>query len=165
MINSLFNAIDISASGLNVQRTKMNIISENIANAETTRAEDGNPYRRKIVLSEAGIPGKKFSEIYHENKLKMERTKNPHMPDEPFKDPTQKKLTGVHVADIVEDMSPFKMVYDPSHPDADKAGYVSMPNINVVQEMTSLITTSRAFEANITAINSSKEMIRKALKL
>ena len=165
MISSLFNAIDIASSGIAVQRTRVNTISENIANAQTTRTEDGTPYRRKIPVVQTGDPNMKFSDIFHKNQLKMEQTENSHMEDKPFKELQKCNLTGVHVSEIVEDQSPYKMVYDPHHPDANEEGYVSMPNVNIVQEMTDLISATRTFEANVTTLNSSKDMIRKALKI
>lgn len=157
--------MDISATGLSTQRTKINVISENIANAETTRTADGTPYRRKIAIQESGAKDVLFAEIYKEHKLKMEKTDRKHFPDEPFRVLKDNSKTGVHVADIIRDSAPFKMVFDPSHPDANEDGYVEMPNVNVVQEMTDLITTSRNFEANITAMNSSKRLIRSTFKI
>jgi len=166
MLGSLFNAIDISASGLYAQRTRMNVISENIANAETTRTEEGGPYRRQITMLESGMPGDaRFRELLKQNVLDLERTHEEHRPDEMFKEKNIEEKTGVRVSDIVKDQSPFIMKYDPYHPDADEKGYVSMPNVNVIQEMTELINATRSYEANVTAINSSKEMIRKALKI
>lgn len=165
MIRSIFDAIDISASGLSVQRLKMNLISENIANAETTRTPEGEAYRRKLAVVETGVPGEKFSQSLHRAQLSLSRSDGEHMPAEPFKRSSPCSVPGVHVAQVEEDPSPFRMVYDPSHPDADAEGYVAMPNVNIVQEMTDLINTSRAFEADVTAINSTKDMLRKAIKL
>jgi len=165
MIRSLFGAMDISATGLSTQRTKINVISENIANAETTRTEDGGPYRRKLILQKSGSRGVQFSEVLTEHELKMEKTDRKHFPSEPFSHTHDTKKTGVHVEEIFEDPSEFKMIFDPSHPDANEDGYVAMPNVNVVQEMTDLIASSRNFEANITAMNSSKRMIRSTFKI
>lgn len=162
---SLFNAINISSSGLSVQRTKMNLISENIANAETTRTQDGDAFRRRIPVVAQGVPGKKFSEIFVEKKTELE-TRNPnHLTGGKFLSTNQHSLKGVHISEVLEDPSPFRMIYDPYHPDANPQGYVAMPNVNIIQEMTSLINASRSFEANITALNSSKDMIRKALRI
>ncbi|MEA1972594.1 MAG: flagellar basal body rod protein FlgC [Candidatus Cloacimonadota bacterium] len=165
MIKSLFGSMDISASGLSTQRTKINLISENIANAETTRTAEGGPYRRKLAVQESGVKGAHFSEILKEHELKMEKTDQKHFPDEPFKLKNVTDKTGVHIEEIINDQSQFKMVFDPSHPDANEKGYVAMPNVNVVQEMTDLITTSRNFEANITAMNTSKKMIRSTFRI
>ena len=163
MLHSLFASMNISASGLSTQRTRINTISQNIANVDTTRTPDGTPYRRKIAMVASGQKGKKFSEIFFDNKLAMDKTSPNHKNDKPFREPNNTNLDGVHVDKIVQDSSPFRMIYDPSNPDADKNGYVAKPNVNIVQEMTELITATRSYEANVTAINSSKEMIKKAL--
>ncbi|MFC5702139.1 flagellar basal body rod protein FlgC [Cohnella faecalis] len=142
------SGIDISASALTAQRLRMDVITSNIANAETTRAQyvDGKfvPYRRKMVV--------------------MEPTQAP------FKDLLNDKLTGpsergVHVTKIQEDQTPFKQVYNPSHPDADENGMVYMPNVDMVKEMTDLISASRSYEANVTALNASKAMFTKSLEI
>jgi flagellar basal-body rod protein FlgC len=165
MIKSIFDAIDISSAGLTVQRTKMNLIAENIANVETTRTENGEPYRRKLAVVEAGMPGEDFSYSLYKAQLSLSRSDGEHFPEKTFKRPEKCGNTGVHVEEVSEDPSPFRMVYDPSHPDADKDGYVAMPNVNMVQEMTDLINTSRAFEADITALSSTKDMLRKEIKI
>ena len=165
MLKSLLNTLDISASGLSAQRTKMNVISENIANAETTRTEDGNPYRRQVTMLKSGVRGQEFETIYKNTVLDIKQTQSNHIPTKPFSEPNKSDRAGVHVADIAKDMSPFKMVFDPNHPDADEDGYVAMPNVNIVREMTELIAASRAFEANITALRSSEQMIRKSLTI
>jgi flagellar basal-body rod protein FlgC len=165
MTNSIFDAIDISSSGLTVQRQRMNLISENIANAETTRTGTGEAYRRKLAVVESGVPGENFSTTLYRARLSLSLDHGHHMPKGEFERKSPCGGAGVHVAEVVEDPSPFRLVYDPTHPDADKDGYVSMPNVNIVQEMTDLIDTSRSFEANVTVINSSKDMLRKAIKL
>lgn len=144
----LFDSFNISASALSAQRLRMDIISQNIANVNTTRTEDGMPYRRKMVLfqeKQADIP---FSQYLSEESR-------------------SKYLVGggVRVSAIVEDQSPFKQVYDPSHPDADENGIVSMPNVEIVTEMVNMISATRAYEANVTALNSSKSMALKALEI
>lgn len=140
---SIFSALNISASGLTAERVRMDVIASNITNAEATRTSKGGPYIRKVVL---------FSE-----KLDKEISKNGSI---------DKKLSGVEVSKITEDkVTPFKSVYNPSHPDADENGYVLMPNVNILNEMVDLITASRAFEANVTAINTEKQMYMKALEI
>ncbi len=165
MLQSLFSAIHVSATGLSAQRYRMNLISENIANAETTRTPEGGAYNRKLAVLESGTPGEKFSDIYEKNRISMEATKNRHIPDEPFREPMVDHLKGVQVSETIQSDAPHPMVYDPHHPDANADGYVEMPNVNIVQEMTDLITASRSYEANVTALNSSKDMIRKALRI
>jgi len=142
-----FNALECSASALTAQRLRMDTISENLANVNTTRTENGTPYRRKTVIFEAQNSGMPFSS-YLSNASRSRLASG-----------------GVRVSAIVEDPSPFKSVYDPSHPDADENGIVEMPNVDVVTEMVNMISASRAYEANVTAINTTKSMATKALEI
>jgi len=135
---------------MRAQRLRMNVISSNLANAYTTRTPEGGPYRRKDVVfapspvdDGAGLFEQIFRSIIN----------------------NEKEPEGVKVVDIVEDKRPFKMVYDPGHPDANKDGYVAYPNVDVVEEMINLISASRSFEANVTAFNSAKDMILKTLDI
>lgn len=146
-MDALFKAFDISSSGLTAQRLRMDTISENIANVNTTRTADGGPYRRKILVLESREQEKKFPEILNKSLEEL------------------KVGNGVRVVNIVEDQSPFKLVYDPNHPDADQEGYVSMPNINIVTEMVNMISATRAYEANATVMKASKDMALKALEI
>lgn len=141
------NSLDIGASALTAQRLRMDIISQNIANAETTRTENGGPYRRKTVVFEERTADGSFSDYL---------TKS-----------SQDKLIGkgVRVAKIVEDPSAFRKVYDPGNPDANKEGYVDMPNVDTVTEMVNMISANRAYEANITAMNTTKSMALKTLEI
>lgn len=165
MLQSLYTSIDITESALNTQRTRLNVISNNIANAETTRTAEGGPYRRQVAVQASGIPGKTFSEIIIPKELGMEKSSQTHRRDQPFKEYKINGEYGVHVDEIAKDPSPFRLVYDPYHPDANADGYVAKPNVDVVQEMTELVAATRDFEANVTVINSTKDMIRKALKI
>lgn len=143
----LFTSFDISASGMTAQRLRSDIISENIANVQTTRTAEGGTYRRKTVYFT-----EKNSNTFHNLLLGTmgEGTKG----------------TGVKVSEIVEDYeTEMNMVYDPSHPDADENGYVTYPNVNVVTEMTNLIDASRSYEANVTAFNAAKAMAVKGLEI
>ncbi|MFP3154100.1 flagellar basal body rod protein FlgC [Lachnospiraceae bacterium ZAX-1] len=143
---SLFQAFDINASGLTAQRFRMDVISENVANVNTTRTEDGTPYRRKIVtFSEKAVTP--FSKIL--NNTREAYTGN-----------------GVKVFSLKEDTkTDYVMKYDPAHPDADENGYVSYPNVNIVTEMTNMIDASRSYEANVTAFQASKAMAIKGLEI
>lgn len=134
-------SMDISASGLTAQRMRMDVISENIANATTTRTATGEPYRRRVavVQSQQGSP---FSSYYN-----------------------QAIGQGVIVSNIVEDDSAFKLEYDPDHPDADENGYVRLPNVDEVKEIIDMMSATRSFEANVTAINATKMMAMKALEI
>ncbi|HHY04519.1 MAG TPA: flagellar basal body rod protein FlgC [Thermoanaerobacterales bacterium] len=141
-----FDTLNVSASGLTAQRLRLDVISDNIANVNTTRTSKGTPYRRKNVV---------FQERSKENNFKRL-----------FSDAYSKNNSqGVRVISIKEDhITPFKKVYDPSHPDA-KDGYVDMPNVNIVTEMVDMISATRSYEANITAINSTKNMVLKTLEI
>jgi flagellar basal-body rod protein FlgC len=145
---SLFGGLEISASGLTAERLRMDVSAENLANAQTTRGTDGQPYRRKeVVLQEAaGSFGASLSAAMGAG------------------DGSQGG--GVQVAGIVQDTAtPLKRVYDPGHPDADAQGYVSMPNVDTVTEMVDLISAQRAYEANVTAMQAAKQMFSKTLEL
>jgi flagellar basal-body rod protein FlgC len=142
----LFDAIDVTGSALSAERLRMDVTAENLANAQTTKGANGQPYRRKeVVLQEAGGSFGATLNVAMGNAAAPAR--------------------GVQVAGIVEDASPLKRVYDPGHPDADANGYVTMPNVNTVTEMTDLITSSRAYEANTTAMQTAKQMFIKTLDI
>ncbi|MDY0235507.1 MAG: flagellar basal body rod protein FlgC [Gudongella sp.] len=140
---SVFKSMQINTSGLNLERLKLDVISTNIANVNTTRTEDGGPYKRKIVLFKENLVNE-TNRLSGANGMSSE---------------------GVKVTGIGEDVSEFRMEYDPSHPDADENGYVAMPNINMVDEMIELIKTQRTYEANVTALNTSKSILKKALEI
>ena len=143
----LFDAIDIAGSGLTAERLRMDVTAENLANAQTTRGVDGQPYRRKeVVLQQRGGA---------------------------FGDALGAAMggggsaagAGVEVAAVEEDTGPSRLLYDPGHPDADAQGYVAMPNVNPVVEMVDLISAQRAYEANVTAIQTAKSMFAKTLDI
>lgn len=145
---SIFSAFNVNASGMTAQRYRMDIISENVANAYTTRTQDGTPYRRKVVTFEQkGATAKTFSSFLGQASNRYDGQ-------------------GVRVRKVSEDTwTQMNMVYDPSHPDADENGYVTYPNVNIVTEMTNLIDASRSYEANATAFNASKSMAMKGLEI
>ncbi|AEX85994.1 flagellar basal-body rod protein FlgC [Marinitoga piezophila KA3] len=134
-----FKIMDIAASGMTAERFRSEVISNNLANANTTRTENGGPYRRKIVT---------FKEVLNKEKATKDE-----------------QLSGVKVGKLAEDKSPFRLVYDPGHPDADENGYVKYPNVNVLREMVDLITAQRAYEANVAVVNSAKSMFNSALSI
>lgn len=139
-MSGLFSAMDISASGLSAERLRMETTANNIANANTTRTENGEPYRKKSVV---------FSSM-------MEKAGRWDLAS---------GLTGVEVVGIESDQSPFERVYDPSHPHRDADGYVLMPNVKVPNEMVDLITASRSYEANLRSMSMFKEMVEQSLRL
>jgi flagellar basal-body rod protein FlgC len=144
----LFDAIDVSGSGLSAERLRMDVTAENLANAQTTRGADGQPYRRKeVVLAEGGGPSTFGTAL----RTALGNATSP--------------AHGVQVAGIVADPTDLKRIYDPGHPDADANGYVTMPNVNTVTEMTDLISASRAYEADVTAMQTAKQMFTKTLDI
>jgi flagellar basal-body rod protein FlgC len=145
----LFDAINISGSGLSAERLRMDVTAENLANAQSTRGADGQPYRRKeVVLQQADGFG---------DALRAASATGSGSTGAPAR--------GVQVAGIAEDQSPNRQVYDPGHPDANPQGYVEMPNVDPVTEMVDLISASRAYEANVTAMQTAKSMFSKTLDL
>jgi flagellar basal-body rod protein FlgC len=140
-------SLGISASGLTAQRLRMDVIANNIANAQTTRTAEGGPYRREmVVLSPVYQPS--FSDVLQSA----------------TGDSSTPQPAGVMVSGIVKDNSPFKLVYDPSNPDAVN-GYVEMPNVDIATEMVDMVSASRAYEANVTAFDAGKQMDMAALSL
>ena len=150
---SLMTSLNISASGMSAQRTRMDIIAQNVANVNTTRDENGEAYVRKTVaFQERSLTNRNF-----ESYLTAERTGLSYNP---------RIGSGVKIASIVEDhVTSMKRVYEPSNPDADEEGYVTYPNVNTVTEMTNLIDATRSYEANVTAFNATKNMALKGLEL
>lgn len=147
----IFSSMDIAGTGLSAQRVRMDVISNNIANANTTRTPEGNAFRRAMVI----LRPRNDERVY----------RSPLLP-ESLQTPNS---NGVKVVEIKEDTAPLRMVYDPSHPDAIKSGpkkgYVEYPNVNMVTEMVDMISASRAYEANISSIQNEKNMFFKALEI
>ncbi len=138
----VFSAMEVAASGLSAQRTRMNTIASNMANAQTTRTADGGPYKRVDPLFEA---------------VRLERLR--------ATDPAEQAVRLVSVAEVVQDQRPGTLVYQPGHPDANADGYVEFPNVNVVEEMVNMITASRAYEAGVTSIEAVKGIAQSALEI
>jgi len=136
-------ALHISTTGLTAQRTAMNVIAANLANLNTTRTPEGVPYRRRIALMTAE-PLEDFQAVL---------------------DGFNEALSKVEVNEIAEEVTPFRQVYDPGHPDANESGYVSFPNVDVVTEMTDMMIARRSYEANVTSIAATKRMALKALEI
>lgn len=138
-MDGLFKSINISASGMSAERFRLNVISQNLANSDTTRTENGDPYRRKIVT---------FQEVLNGEIGKQ-----------------KSDFGGVKVSSIEEDTAPFKLVYNPDHPDSNEEGYVRMPNVNVLNEMVDMMTAQRAYDSNAAVVNSAKSMYNSALNI
>ena len=138
---NFLKSLETSASGLYAQRKRMDIIASNLANIETTRTEKGGPYRRKMVVMRTREMDQDFDKMFNSS------------------------VKGVQIEDIVEDQTPFKKVYNPSHPDADSDGYLYKPNVDLIVETTNMMMARRAFEANIAAIKATRQMVIKALEI
>lgn len=163
----IFSGLHISASGMRAQRIRQNAISSNLANAETSRTADGGPYRRQFVVFTADCDQRDVRLLNETIALRGSETESGHLPIPPANFPRDERFfgNGVSVAEIREDSRPPRMVYDPAHPDADESGYVAMPNVNIIEEMTDMIAATRAYEANVTAFNATKSMVMQALQL
>jgi len=142
-VSILNDIMKISATGLKAQRTRMEAIAANMANVQTTRTDEGGPYRKKdVVFIPAEVEG-----------------------SQGFGAMLQEKFEGVKVDEVVESAKPFEQMYDPFHPDADANGYVTLPNVNVMEEMGDMVAATRAYEANLSIVNSAKEMFMKSLDI
>ncbi|MCG8483333.1 MAG: flagellar basal body rod protein FlgC [Clostridia bacterium] len=140
----MFDTFSISSSGLTAERLRLDTIASNIANSTTTRTEDGGPYKRKIAVFKENLE-REINALSGQNKTVSK---------------------GVKVDAIVfDDTTSFKTVYDPSHPDSNEEGYVQMPNVDILNEMVDMIAATRAYEANVTALNAGKSMFLKALEI
>ena len=146
MANDLLSSMHISAAGMTAQRSRMDIVAENIANAESTRTPEGGPYRRRQVVFQATPAAQSFSTVFNSS----------------FAKDRHQSVNASHVA---QDPTPFREVFDPSHPDADAKGVVRMPNVNPVEEMVDMNSAARSFEANVTTMEASKRMFLKSLEL
>ena len=144
---AFLNALNISASGMTAERMRLDIAAQNIANINTTRTENGGPYRRKMVVFQP-IENNDFGSVFRSELMKKNQPQG-----------------GVMVSQIVEDQSDFRSVYNPEHPDADENGYVQMPNVDLLKETVDSMAASRAYDANLTAFNTIKAMAVKALEI
>ncbi len=168
-VGSLFQAFQISASGLTAQRARLNVISSNIANADATKTAEGGPYKRRVVTLEShdARANSIFDEVMAANEelgLGVAKTSPRHLSDADlpsFPDPAG--LVGFSVGR--DETTPGRLVYEPGHPDANPDGYVEYPNVEIVHEMVDLLAATRAYEANVTVLNSTKSMLKKALEI
>jgi len=142
---NFLTAMDISASGLTAQRSRMNLIAMNLSHMHTSRTPEGGPYRRKLPIFTAQPFYKGFRGR--------------------LTDRLDRELEDVHITEIINDKRDFQLVFDPAHPDADEFGYVLMPNINVIEEMVDMLSAKRSYEANVTAVTASQKMALKALEI
>ncbi|MFA7059739.1 MAG: flagellar basal body rod protein FlgC [Pedobacter sp.] len=140
-----FSSMNVSSSALTAERTRMNLISSNLANANATRTPEGGPYKRKDAVFAATPVESRFTRA--------------------LDNATGRDVRQVEVMQIIEDQNQPRMQYDPSHPDANPQGYVAMPNVNVVEEMADMINATRTYEANVTAVQAAKSMALKTLEI
>ena len=140
-----FSSMNVSSSALSAERTRMNLISSNLANANATRTPEGGPYKRKDAVFSAAPVESRFNRA--------------------LDGATAQQIRKVEVSEIIEDQNPPRLQYDPGHPDANPQGYVAMPNVNVVEEMADMIGATRAYEANVTAVQAAKSMALKTLEI
>ncbi len=168
-ISPNFNSFNISAKGMSVQKRKMDVIAENIANSDTTKTKEGIPYQRKYLVTKnqesflSGISGEMQSNIT----LKMSRNNSAHLQPAKFSGPVnsiQNNDTGI-TSSVEVDRTQGNVIYSPDHPDANEEGYIELPNVNVVNEMVEMIAATRSYEANLTAFNSSKQMAKDSLDI
>jgi flagellar basal-body rod protein FlgC len=151
---AFLSSMNIVGSGLTAQQLRLDVISENITNSQTTRTENGDgPYRRKVTVLESLSGRDTFRQA-------MARAMDGLVPNEGYD-----TAGGVRVSQIAEDESDFKVVYDPAHPDADENGYVQMPNVDMVKEMADAMAATQAFSADATAFNSMKTVVAKAMEI
>ena len=150
---AFLSSMNIVGSGLTAQQLRLDVISENITNSNTTRTEGGGAYRRKMVVFEAETGRDEFRKV-------MAKAANGMVPNEGYGN-----AGGVKVTAIVEDPSDLKMVYDPTHPDAGENGYVAMPNVDMVKETTDAMAATQAYSANVTAFNALKTVVAKGLEI
>lgn len=148
---SLFSSLSVSASGMAAQRARTDVLVENLANAETTRTPDGGPYRRKDVVFETAEAGSGFASV-------LQREMDPFSRADPLQ-------TGVRVAEVLYDERDPERRYIPNHPDADPQGYVAFPRVNPAEEMVDLMSASRGFQANVSAMAAVKDMLNRSIDL
>ncbi len=148
---SLFSSLSVSASGMAAQRSRTEVLVENLANAETTRTPDGGPYRRKDVVFQTAEAGSAFASL-------LETEMNPQARQNPLQ-------TGVEVSELLLDERPPELRYMPGHPDANADGYVGFPHVNPAEEMVDLMSASRGFQANVSAMTAVKDMLNRSIEL
>ncbi|HVP06737.1 MAG TPA: flagellar basal body rod protein FlgC [Candidatus Acidoferrum sp.] len=164
-MGGIFQAIEVSSRGLTVQRMKMNVVADNIANAETTETAEGGPYKRhRVLVKEIKEPGT-FDSFLQQARTPLARTNENHIPGKQLTIRDQVPISDAQPKEVVDPASSAKLVYDPGNPNADEQGYVKMPDVEIINEMVDMMIASRAYEANTTAIASAKKMAGDALDI
>lgn len=161
----IFSSIEVSGSGMSLQRRKMNVVSQNIANAETTKTEEGGPYRRRRLDVSADDEKLPFKTILEGSTNGLLLTNKGHLPEIPVAPGNYETVAVAKGEEIEADENAFRLIYDPTHPDADADGYVKMSDIELINEMVDMMSANRAYEANALSISASKEMLKNALDI
>ncbi|PJA26637.1 MAG: flagellar basal body rod protein FlgC [candidate division Zixibacteria bacterium CG_4_9_14_3_um_filter_46_8] len=164
-MSDIFSSFKVSSSGLSAQRRRMDAVASNIANSETTHGPDGTFYKRKRVYFAEDLKQKEFFDEFRQASVKLARTNAHHLAGISAAKREEAGISMVKANEQLDTEDNFKLVFDPTHPDADEKGYVKLPDINVIGEMVDLMVSSRAYEANIVAIDASKNMAMKALDI
>ena len=164
-MGSVLTSFDISARGLSIQRAKMDVTAQNLANAETTETPEGGPYRRKRVLVKEETFKDSFDNALKRPDTIMTRTNPGHRRGHVLRTGNEIQLSTAEMEEVRDPASSYRLVYDPSHPDADEEGFVKMPDIEIVNEMVDMMSASRAYEANTVAISATKKMAKDALDI
>jgi flagellar basal-body rod protein FlgC len=161
----IFDTIDISGTGLSAQRRRLTAIASNLANVDTTRTDEGGPYKRRRVVMMEAPKSSAFNTVLDREQNRLRRTQAAHM-EEGAPQPGEFVVgSGVRTAEVREEPVKPRMVYDPNHPDAREDGMVLLPDINPITEMVDMIATSRAYEANVTVLGAAKDMINRSLEI
>ena len=164
-MSGIFGIFEISGSGLSAQRKKLNAVAKNIANIETTRTPEGGPYRRKQVVFSEDAQSGTFAHSLKCATTEMQQTDRRHMASSGRTSIVRNEIAGVSSEELEAGPDCFKLLYDPTHPDADEDGYVAMPDINVITEMVEMMGATRAYEANISVTRAAKSMFQEALNI
>jgi len=164
-MSNLFSSLKISGSGLSVNRRKMNVTAENIANAETTKTAGGGPYRKKHVLIKGNNSDVNFDTVLKKHTVDLARTHSNHFDTRKYYRGQGAEIILPDTKETIDPRGKVKMVYDPSHPDSNADGWVEMPDINILIEMVNMMTAARAFEANASALEATKNIYSASLDI
>ena len=164
-MSNLFSSLKISGSGLSVFRRKMNIAAENLANAETTKTDAGKPYQKKVLQISAKPTAEPFAKKLQAARVELSQTDNHHLSQNAVSINKVENIAQATSEEYVDRNEQSRMIYDPSHPDADADGFVAMPNVDPLIEMVEMMTASRAYEANLSALQTTKTMTSKAMEI
>lgn len=164
-MKGIFSILDLGASGMTAQRKQLDAVAQNIANSETTRTPEGTPYKRRRVIFSEDSKKATFVDMFKKAVKGLTLTNIKHIENEPLANERDGKIPFVEGEEVVVEPESFKVVYDPSHPDADENGNVLMPDINIVSEMVDMLSSSRAYEANVSVVRSAKQMATDAMEI